>query len=160
MVAFATMWKQLGGSAFIFVLLACVGCSQTSPSTTAQPEPQSTPATVRYVDAGVEQLNSAKNVEEKIKVWQSLVTAELAEKVKRDVSTLSTEQRELLTHVLAAMDNPRLVAGFIKNNKATLRFSETIQGEKASRVVNMHREGEHWKVSKVKTRIEYDEVVC
>jgi hypothetical protein len=104
--------------------------------------------------AAIEKLKSAKTFEQMVEVWQSVITAEVAEKFKRDLPSLSPEQRPLFSDALKPIENPRIVGGLIKGDKATLRVTGTDRGEKALEVVNLHRENGQWKISSRHTRVE------
>lgn len=104
-----------------------------------------------YLAAG-ERMKTAKNVDQKLAVWLSVVPAAEAEKIKRDLDKLTPEARGLLTDVFAPLDDLRLVGGFIQGNKATLRFTGTGREGKATEVVNMHLENEQWKLGRREIR--------
>jgi hypothetical protein len=106
-----------------------------------------------YLAAG-ERMKAAKDVDQKLAVWLSVVPAAEAEKIKRDLDKLTPEARGLLIDVFAPLDDLRLVGGFIQGNKATLRFSGTGREGKATEVVNMHLENGQWKIGRREIREE------
>ena len=106
-----------------------------------------------YLTAG-ERMKAAKDVDQKLVVWLSLVPAADAEKIKRDVDKLNPDARRLLTEVFAPLDDLRLVGGFVQGNKATLRFTGTGRDGKATEVVNMHLENGQWKIGRREIREE------
>lgn len=106
-----------------------------------------------YLAAG-ERMKAAKDIDQKLVVWLSLVPATDAEKIKRDLDNLTPEARRLLTEVFAPLDDLRLVGGFIQGNKATLRFTGTGREGKATEVVNMHLENGQWKIGRREIREE------
>ena len=84
----------------------------------------------------------------------TLVTKDAAEKIKRDVPSLSEEQRKLFLEVFAPLENSQLKGGLIKDNKATLHFAGTSQGKKADEAVNMHLEDGQWKIGRREIRVD------
>lgn len=104
--------------------------------------------------AAIERMKSAKSFDEKIAVWMSVVPAADAEKIKRDLETLSAAQRQMFLEVFAPLDDLQLAGGFIKDNKATLRFTGTGREGKATEVVNMHLENNQWKIGRREIREE------
>lgn len=133
------------------------------PSASEGPVTASTGGTALTADGGepakaylaaVERMKAAKDVEQKLVVWLSLVPAAEAEKIKRDLDKLTPEARGLLTEVFAPLDDLRLVSGFIQGNKATLRFTGTGRDGKAAEAVNMHLENGQWKIGKREIREE------
>jgi hypothetical protein len=104
--------------------------------------------------AAMERMKGIKNFDEGLSTWSSLVTKEAAERIKKDVQSLTAEQRQVLVDVFAPLENPKLTGGLIKDNKATLRFSGTAKGEKAEEVVNMHLEDGQWKIGRREIRVD------
>ncbi|HEU0254181.1 MAG TPA: hypothetical protein VFR12_14195, partial [Pyrinomonadaceae bacterium] len=104
--------------------------------------------------AAMEQMKSAKDFDQKLAVWLSVVSTADAEKIKKDIDSLGPEQRQLLLEVFAPLEDLRLVSGFVKDNKATLRFSGTGREGKAGEVVNMHLENGQWKIGRREIREE------
>lgn len=104
--------------------------------------------------AATERMKGVKNFDEGISIWLSLVTKQAAERIKQDVQSLSAEQRQLLVDVFAPLENSRFTGGLIKDNKATLRFSGTSQGDKAEEAVNMHLEDGQWKIGRREIRVD------
>jgi hypothetical protein len=102
----------------------------------------------------MERMKAAKDVDQKITVWLSAVPAAEAEKMKSDMESVPPEQREVLVEVFAPLENSRLVSGFVKDNKATLRFEGTGRDGKATEVVNMHLENREWKIGRREIREE------
>jgi hypothetical protein len=102
----------------------------------------------------MEGMKAAKDLDQKMTVWLSAVPAAQAEKMKRDMESVPPEQREVLVEVFAPLDNSRLVSGFVKDNKATLRFEGTGRDGKATEVVNMHLENGQWKIGRREIREE------
>lgn len=103
--------------------------------------------------AAMERMRGIKSFDQGISTWTSLVTRDAAERIKRDVQSLTAEQRELLVDVFAPLENSKFTSGLIKDNKATLRFSGTSHGEKAEEAVNMHLEDGHWKIGRREIRV-------
>ena len=56
--------------------------------------------------------------------------------------------------VFAPLEDLQLASGFIKENKATLRFTGTGREGKAAEVVNMHLENGEWKIGRREIREE------
>ena len=106
-----------------------------------------------YLSA-IERMKSARGFDEKAGVWLSVVPAADAEKIKRDLESLSPEQRQLFLDVFAPLDDLQLAAGFIKDNRATLRFTGTGREGKATEVVNMQLENGAWKIGRREIREE------
>ena len=104
--------------------------------------------------AAVEKMKGVKNIDEGLSTWSNLVTKDAAERIKKDVQSLPGEQRQMLVDVFAPLENPKLIGGLIKDNKATLRFSGTSKGEKAEEVVNMHLEDGQWKIGRREIRVD------
>ena len=104
--------------------------------------------------AAMEKMKAVKDFDQGISTWLSVVTREAAEKIKKDVESLSPEQRQLLVQVFAPLENPRLTGGMIKDNKATLRFAGTSGGSKAEEAVNMHLEDGQWKIGRREIRVD------
>ena len=104
--------------------------------------------------AAMERMKSARDFDQKLAVWLSVVSTADAEKIKKDIDSLGPEQRQLLLEVFAPLEDLRLVSGFIKDNKATLRFSGTGREGKAGEVVNMHLENGQWKIGRREIREE------
>ena len=102
----------------------------------------------------IERMRSAKGFNEKMAVWLSVVPAGDAEKIKRDLESLSPAQRQIFLDVFAPLDGLQLASGFIKDNKATLRFTGTGREGKATEVVNMHLEDGQWKIGRREIREE------
>ena len=102
--------------------------------------------------AAVERMKAAKDVDQKLVVWLSLVPGAKAEKIKRDLDKLTPEARGLLTEVFAPLDDARLVGGFIQGNQATLRLSGTGRDGKATEAVNLHLENGQWKLGRREIR--------
>jgi hypothetical protein len=100
----------------------------------------------------IERMKSAKGFEDKLAVWLSVVPAANAEKIKRDLESLSPQQRQLFLEVFAPLDNLQLAGGFIKDNKATLRFTGTGREGQATEVINMHLEDGQWKIGRREIR--------
>ena len=104
--------------------------------------------------AAVDRMKGVKNIDEGIATWTSLVTKDAAERIKKDIESLTGEQRQLVVDVFAPLENPKLTGALIKDNKATLRFSGTSKGEKAEEVVNMHLEDGQWKIGRREIRVD------
>jgi hypothetical protein len=104
--------------------------------------------------AAIERMRSAKGFDEGIAVWLSVVTADLAGKIKQDIQSLSPQQRQELVDVFAPLENEQLTGGLIKDNKATLRFNGMAQGSKAVEAVNMHLENGEWKIGRREIRVD------
>jgi hypothetical protein len=104
--------------------------------------------------SAIDRMKSAKGFDEKMAVWLSVVPAADAEKIKRDLETVSPAQRQMFLEVFAPLDDLRLAGGFIKDNKATLRFTGTGREGKATEVVNMQLEGDQWKIGRREIREE------
>jgi hypothetical protein len=102
--------------------------------------------------AAIERLKSAKGFDAKMGVWLSVVSAADAEKIKRDLQSLSPAQRQVFLEVFAPLDDLRLESGFMKDNKATLRFSGTGREGKATEVVNLQLEDGQWKIGRREIR--------
>jgi hypothetical protein len=103
--------------------------------------------------AAMERMKGVKNLDDGISTWSSLVTKEVAERIKKDVQSVTPEQRQLIVDAFAPLENPKLTGGLVKDNKATLRFSGTAKGEKAEEVVNMHLEDGQWKIGRREIRV-------
>lgn len=106
-----------------------------------------------YVSA-IQRMKAAKGFDEKMAVWVSVVPAADAEKIKRDLESLSPQQRQVFLEVFAPLDDLQLTSAFIKDNKATLRFTGAGREGKATEVVNMHRENGQWKIGRREIREE------
>ena len=106
-----------------------------------------------YLAAG-ERMKIAKDVDQKLAVWLSVVPAAEADKIKLDLDKLTPQARGLLVDVFAPLDDLRLVGGFIQGNKATLRFTGTGRDGKATEAVNMHLENGQWKLGRREIREE------
>ena len=119
---------------------------------TALPQGGGEPAQA-YV-AAIQRMQSAKGFEEKMAVWVSVVPAGDAEKIKRDLESLSPAQRQVFMEVFAPLDDLKLASAFIKDNRATLRFTGTGREGKATEVVNMHLENGQWKIGRREIREE------
>lgn len=104
--------------------------------------------------AAIERMKSAKDLDQKLEVWLSVVPASDAEKIKEDLGSLSAEQRQLMIEVFAPLNDLQLVSGFIKDEKATLRFNGTGRDGKATEAVNMQLENGQWKISRREIREE------
>lgn len=104
--------------------------------------------------AAIDRMKSAKGFEEKMAVWLNVVPAADAEKIKRDLESLSPQQRQVFLDVFAPLDDVKLEAGFIKDNRATLRFTGTGREGKATEVVNMQLENGAWKIGRREIREE------
>jgi hypothetical protein len=119
---------------------------------TALPPDGGAPAKA-YLNA-IERMKSAKSFDEKMTVWMSVVPAADAEKLKRDLEALTPAQRQMFLEVFAPLDDLQLASGFIKDNKATLRFTGTGREGKATEVVNMQLEDGQWKIGRREIREE------
>ncbi len=104
--------------------------------------------------AAMERMKGIKNFDEGISTWSSLVTKDAAERIKKDLQSVTAEQRQLLVDVFAPLENPKLTGALTTDNKATLRFSGTAKGEKAEEVVNMHLEDGQWKIGRREIRVD------
>lgn len=104
--------------------------------------------------AAMERMKGVKNLDDGISTWSDLVTKEVAERLKKDVQSVTPEQRQLIVDAFAPLENPKLTGGLIKDNKATLRFSGTAKGQKAEEVVNMHLEDGRWKIGRRDIRVD------
>ncbi len=104
--------------------------------------------------AAIQRMNAAKGFDEKMAVWVSVVPAADAEKIKRDLESLSPQQRQVFLEVFAPLDDLQLASGFIKDNRATLRLTGTGREGKATEVVNMHLENGQWKIGRREIREE------
>ena len=104
--------------------------------------------------AAIKRMKSAKGFDEKMAVWVSVVPAGDAEKIKRDLESLSPQQRQVFLEVFAPLDDLQLASGFIKDNRATLRLTGTGREGKATEVVNMHLENGQWKIGRREIREE------
>ena len=104
--------------------------------------------------AAIERMRSAKGFDEKMAVWLSVVPAADAEKIKRDLESLSPAQRQMFLEVFAPLDDLQFAGGFIKDNKATLRFNGTGREGKAIEAVNMQLEDGQWKIGRREIREE------
>jgi hypothetical protein len=98
-------------------------------------------------------MKGVKNIDEGLSTWSGLVTKDAAERIKKDVQSLTGEQRQVLVDVFAPLENPKLTGGLIKDNKATLRFSGASKGQRAEEVVNMHLEDGQWKIGRREIRV-------
>jgi hypothetical protein len=103
--------------------------------------------------AAMEKMKGVKNIDEGLSTWSGLVTKDAAERIKKDVQSLTGEQRQVLVDVFAPLENPKLTGGLIKDNKATLRFSGASKGQRAEEVVNMHLEDGQWKIGRREIRV-------
>jgi hypothetical protein len=103
--------------------------------------------------AATEKMKGVKNLDDGITTWSGLVTKEVAERLKKDVQSVTAEQRQLIVDAFAPLENLKLTGGLIKDNKATLRFSGTAKGQKAEEVVNMHLEDGQWKIGRREIRV-------
>jgi len=106
-----------------------------------------------YLSA-IERMKSAKSFDEKMAVWMSVVPAADAEKLKHDLETLAPAQRQMFLEVFAPLDDLQLASGFIKDNKATLRFTGTGREGRATEVANMQLEDGQWKIGRREIREE------
>jgi len=106
-----------------------------------------------YFDA-INRMKSAKSFDDKMAVWLSVVPAADVQKIKRDLESLSPQQRQLFIDVFAPLDDLQLAGGFIKDNRATLRFTGTGREAKATEVVNMQLENGEWKIARREIREE------
>ena len=104
--------------------------------------------------AAIERMKSAKSFEEKMAVWLSVVPAADVEKIRRDLESLAPQQRQVFMDVFAPLDDLQLASGFIKENRATLRFTGAGREGKATEVVNMHLENGQWKIGRREIREE------
>ena len=104
--------------------------------------------------AAMERMKGVKNLDDGITTWSGLVTKEVAERLKKDVQSVTPEQRQLIVDAFAPLENPKLTGGLIKDNKATLRFSGTAKGQQAEEVVNMHLEDGQWKIGRREIRVD------
>jgi hypothetical protein len=104
--------------------------------------------------AAMERMKGVKNFDEGISAWLSVVTKDAAERIKRDVQSVSQVQRQLLVDVFAPLENPQLTGGLIKDNKATLRLTGTAKGQKAEEAVNLHLEDGQWKIGRREIRVD------
>ena len=104
--------------------------------------------------AAIERMKAAKGFDEKMAVWLSVVPAADAEKIKKDLESLSPQQRQMFLEVFAPLDDLQLANGFIKDNRATLRFTGTGREGKATEVVNMQLENGQWKIGRREIREE------
>jgi len=102
-----------------------------------------------YLQA-LEKMRGTKNFAEMLEVWQSIATAEIAAKMKSEFAAVPAEQQDFIFRNFRPPDNPRIVSGLIKDNKATLRIAGTNGVNKYSEVVNMHLENGQWKVGQRK----------
>jgi hypothetical protein len=102
-----------------------------------------------YLQA-LEKMRGPKNFAEMLEVWQSIATAEIAAKMKSEFAAVPAEQQDFIFRNFRPPDNPRIVSGLIKDNKATLRIAGTNGVNKYSEVVNMHVENGQWKVGQRK----------
>jgi hypothetical protein len=67
---------------------------------------------------------------------------------------LSAQQRQMFLEVFAPLDDLKLENGFMKDNRATLRFTGTGREGKATEVVNMQVENGQWKIGRREIREE------
>jgi hypothetical protein len=104
--------------------------------------------------AAVQQMKAAKDFDQKRAVWLNVVAAEYAERIKRDLDTTTPEGRRILVEVFAPLDDLKIVGGFIKDNKATLRISGTGRDGKAVESVNLQLENGQWKIGRREIREE------
>ena len=104
--------------------------------------------------AAMARLKGVKNLDEAISTWSSVVTREAAERLKKDVFSVTQEQRQLIVDAFAPLDGAKLTGGLIKDNKATLRFSGTSKGDIAEEAVNMHLEDGQWKIGRREIRVD------
>jgi hypothetical protein len=119
---------------------------------TALPQDGGAPAQA-YL-AAINRMKSAKSFDEKMSVWLSVVSSADVEKIKKDLESLSPQQRQLFLDVFAPLDDMQLASGFVKDNRATLRFTGTGREGKATEVVNMHLENGAWKIGRREIREE------
>jgi hypothetical protein len=119
---------------------------------TALPPDGGAPAKAYF--SAIDRMKSAKGFDQKMAVWLTVVPAADAEKIKRDLESVSPAQRQMFLEVFAPLDDLKLAAGFMKDNKATLRFTGTGRDGKAAEVVNMHLEGDQWKIGRREIREE------
>ena len=103
-----------------------------------------------YLQA-LEKLRGTKNFAEIFGVLQSITTAELAANGKSELAGVPVEQQDFIFRLLRPPDNPRIVSGLIKDNRATLRIAGTRNVDKYSEAANMHLENGQWKVGKRKS---------
>jgi hypothetical protein len=104
--------------------------------------------------AAIERMKSAKDVDQMVAVWLSVVSAKDAEKLKRDLESVPADKRHVLLELFFPLDDLRLAGGFMKENKATLRFNGTGRDGKATEVVNMQLEDGQWRISRREIREE------
>ena len=116
--------------------------------------PQGGGEPVQAYVAAIERMKSAKSFDEKMAVWLSVVPASDVEKIRRDLESLPPQQRQVFMDVFAPLDDLKLTSGFIKDNRATLRFTGTGREGKATEVVNMHHENGQWKIGRREIREE------
>ena len=102
----------------------------------------------------IERIQSAKGFDEKVAVWLSVAPAADVAKIKQDLEALPPQQRQVFLDVFAPLDDLQLASGFIKGNKATLRFTGTGREGKATEVVNMQLENGQWKIGRREIREE------
>ena len=119
---------------------------------TALPQGGGEPAQA-YLTA-IHRMNSAKGFAEKAAVWLSVVPSADVEKIRRDLESLPPQQRQVFMEVFAPLDDLQLANGFIKENRATLRFTGTGREGRATEVVNMHLENGQWKIGRREIREE------
>ena len=119
---------------------------------TALPADGGAPAKAYF--SAIERMRSAKGFDERMAVWLSVVPAADAEKIKRDLESVSPAQRQMFLEVFAPLDDLQLAGGFINQNKATLRFTGTGREAKATEVVNMQLENGQWKIGRREIREE------
>jgi hypothetical protein len=98
-----------------------------------------------YLQA-LEKMRGTKNFVEMLEVWQSIATAEVAAKMKSELTTVPAEQQDFILRNFRPPDNPRIVGGLIKDSRATLRIAGTVGVNKYSEVLNMHLENGQWKI--------------
>ncbi len=116
--------------------------------------PQGGGAPAQAYLAAIQRMNSAKGFDEKMAVWVNVVTDADAVKLKRDLDLLAPAQRQVFMDVFAPLDDLQLAGGFIKDNRATLRFTGTGREGKATEVVNLHLENGQWKIGRREIREE------
>ena len=104
--------------------------------------------------SAIDRIQSAKSFDEKVAVWLSVAPAAEIPKIKRDLEALPPAQRQMFIDVFAPLEDLQLASGFIKENKATLRFTGTGREGKATEVVNMHLENGEWKIGRREIREE------
>lgn len=104
--------------------------------------------------AAVERMKSAKDFDQKLEVWLSVIPTAEAQKLAKDLETATPQARQLLLEVFAPLEELQLIAGFIKDDRATLRLTGIGREARASEVVNMHLENGQWKIGRREIREE------